>query len=129
MEKLFSMSSELIKKNINIILIQIDEAHSTAWPLSINAILNIEQPEPQKTFEDRINRANYFVDKYHPPYNVYIDGWDNQFAELFRAWPDKYHLIDQNMMILAKSDYGTEGEKEAVIVEDCTILLQNLINN
>lgn len=128
MAKLFAMSSDLIKHNIHIILIQIDEAHSTAWPLSIDTILKVDQPEPQKTFEDRLSRANYFVNNYQPPYDIYIDGWDNQFAEIFRAWPDKYHLIDQNMMIIAKSEYGMEGEKEAVILEDCTILLEKIMN-
>ncbi|ARF11261.1 hypothetical protein Klosneuvirus_1_118 [Klosneuvirus KNV1] len=117
------MSDELDNKNIQVILIQIDEAHTTAWPQAIDVILNVEQPEPQKTFNDRVNRAGYFVEKYHPPYNVYIDSWDNQFAELFRAWPDKYHLIDKNKTILAKSKYNKEG----IILEDCTVLLQKLI--
>lgn len=128
MAKLFAMSDDLIKNNIKVILIQIDEAHSTAWPLSINAILNVEQPKPQQTFEDRIERANHFIQNYQPPYDVLIDGWDNQFAELFRAWPDKYHLVDKNMMVIAKSEYGIEGAKEAVILEDCTVVLQKLID-
>jgi len=123
MAKLFAMSDELDNKNIQVILIQIDEAHTTAWPQAIDVILNVEQPEPQKTFNDRVNRAGYFVEKYHPPYNVYIDSWDNHFAELFRAWPDKYHLIDKNKTILAKSKYNKEG----IILEDCTVLLQKLI--
>jgi len=123
MAKLFAMSDELVKKNINVVLIQIDEAHTTAWPQAIDVILNVEQPEPQKTFQDRINRANFFVENYQPPYDVYIDGWDNQFAELFRAWPDKYHLIDKNKTILAKSKYNKEG----IILEDCTVFLQKLI--
>jgi len=123
MVKLFAMSDELAKKNINVILIQIDEAHTTAWPQAIDVILNVEQPEPHKTFEDRINRAKYFVEKYQPPYNVYIDGWDNKYAELFRAWPDKYYLIDRNKIILAKSKYTKDG----LIIEECIFLLQKLI--
>ena len=64
MEKLFSMSEILKKNNINIILIQIDEAHSTAWPMAIDTLLQVNNVEPQKTFQDRIDRAKYFIEKY-----------------------------------------------------------------
>lgn len=122
------MAEIIFKNNLNVVLIQVDEAHSTAWPLAIDSVLNVEQPEPQKTYQDRINRANYFVTQYNPPFDVYIDGWDNTFAELFRAWPDKYHLIDSNMKIIAKSEYAKSGENEAKVLEDYTVLLQKLIN-
>lgn len=127
MDKLFSMSKLLYRNNINVILIQIDEAHSTAWPMAIDTLLNVDKVEPQKTFEDRINRANYFVEKYNPPYPVYIDNWSNEFANLFMAWPDKYHFINKDLVILAKSEYFSEGKKEAVIMEDYTVLLEKYI--
>ena len=99
--------------------------------MSINNLLNVEEPEPQKTFDDRVARANYFVDTYHPPYEIYIDGWSNDFAELFRAWPDKYHCINKNLEVVAKSEYHMSDmgdNKEAVIVEDYTIVLDKLMN-
>ena len=123
------MAEMLHNNNINVILVQIDEAHSTAWPMSINNILNVDQPAPQKTFSDRVNRANYFVDNYNPPYRVVIDTWTNEFAELFRAWPDKYHCVDKDLIVIAKADYHSDEEKEATIMEDCTLVLVNLIQN
>jgi len=127
MAKLFSMAEVVHNNNINVILVQIDEAHSTAWPMSINDTLKIDQPEPQKTFDDRVNRANYFIDNYHPPYPVYIDTWNNDFAEMFRAWPDKYHCIDNDLKVIAKADYYTDDDKEATIIEECTVVLEKLI--
>ena len=128
MEKLFSMAEILKKNNINIILIQIDEAHSTAWPMAIDTLLQVDKVEPQKTFQDRIDRAKYFIEKYNPPYKVYIDTWSNDFANLFRAWPDKYHCINKDLQVIAKSEYHSEGDKEAVIIEDCTIFLEKLLS-
>ena len=126
MEKLFSMVNEATKNNINILLIQIDEAHSSAWPMAIDSLLNVDKVEPHKTFEDRVLRANYFVEKYAPPYPVYIDAMTNEFADLFRAWPDKYHCINKDFKVIAKADYHSEGDKEAVIMEDCTVVLERL---
>ena len=87
MAKLFSMAEILYKNNITVILVQIDEAHSEAWPMAINMLLNVEQPKPHQTFSDRVERANYFVENYDCLYKVYIDNWDNDFAETFRSWP------------------------------------------
>ena len=113
---------------MNVILIQIDEAHSNAWPLSINELLDVEQPKPQRTYDDRISRANEFVMKYEPPYPVFIDGWSNDFAELFRAWPDKYHCVNKDLIVVAKSEYHSGDDKEATVMEDCTVVLEELIN-
>ena len=67
--------------------------------MSIDVLLNVEKAEVQKTFEDRVKRANHFVNNYKPPYPVYIDAWNNDFAELFKAWPDKYHCINNNLKL------------------------------
>lgn len=128
MAKLFSMENELQKNNISIILIQVDEAHSNEWPLAIESVLGVTQPESQKTFNDRVIRAQYFVDNYKPPYTIMIDTWTNEFAEMFRAWPDKYHIINNNFEIIAKSEYHSDKHKDALIVEDCIIALEKLMN-
>ncbi len=120
------MCEEIKNNNLSVILVQIDEAHSSAWPMALE-----NQPEPQKTFNERVERANYFINEYKPPYPVYIDGWNNEFGELFRAWPDQFHCIDRNFKVIAKSEYGmynTENEKEAMIIEDYTDTLRKLID-
>jgi len=110
---------------IKFILVYIDEAQSTAWPIGLE-----NTPEPQKSFDERVERANTFVnfDKPEEPFIIKIDGWDNVFAETFHAWPDKYYLIDKNYRVLAKSEYGTENDNDALIKVDCTELICQLLN-
>lgn len=109
---------------IKFILVQIDEAHSTAWPIGL-----ANTPEPQKSFEERVNRANAFInsDKPDEPFVIKIDGWNNIFAETFHAWPDIYYLIDKKYKVLARSEYGTEDDNDALIKVDCTKLICELI--
>lgn len=122
------MAGDVFKHKLNVILIQIDEAHSDDWPVYIDSVLGVDQPKPHKTFEDRVARAKHFVEKYNPPYPLYIDSWSNDFAELFRAWPDKYHCIDREFKIIAKAEYNSDQKKEATVVEDYTDLLLKLMD-
>lgn len=118
MQKLKGIEETAKKKSIKIILVQIEEAHSSAWKLPINALFGEKDVESQKNMKERIQRANYFADKYQLSYEIYIDSWENEFSNLFRAWPDKYHLIDENLCVIKKSEYGTEGINDARIKED-----------
>ncbi len=114
------MAENLHKNNMNVILIQIDEAHSSAWPMALD-----KQVDPQSCYEDRLQRAIKFKNEYNCPFPIYVDGWDNIFAETFRAWPDKYHCVNSSFTLLAKSEYGTYSE--ALIDEDYTVLLSNFL--
>ena len=111
----------MLNKGIKFILIQIDEAHSTKWPIGL-----INTPEPQKDFAERVERANLFVTKNKPPkpIEVYIDGWDNLFGDKFQAWPDKYYCIDSNYKIIHKATYGSKSD--ALIDMECTELINLL---
>ena len=117
------MSKDLAKHNLAVILIQIDEAHSSAWPIALE-----DQPEPHASIENRMQRAKLFVSKYGNTYPVYVDLWNNVFAETFRAWPDKYHCVDNNLQVIGKATYGTEGKMEAIVEKDYTVLLKELMN-
>ena len=116
------MKDKLEKHNLKVILIQVDEAHSDAWPVALE-----NQPPPQQSLKDRVDRAQYFIENYNPPYPVYIDNWNNEFAELFRAWPDKFYCVDRNLKVIAKSEYGTVGDKEALVVKDYIEVLEDLM--
>lgn len=109
--------------NIIFILIQIDEAHSSAWPIGLE-----NQPEPQANFDERVERANKFVIDNQCPFPVYIDTWNNDFAETYHAWPDKYYCIDIDNIVTAKAEYGTIGKENALIKVDCVELILQLIN-
>lgn len=98
-----------------------DEAHSTLWPVGL------KNQSPHSSLQDRIDRANYFVSEYKSPYTVFIDNWINEFANLFRAWPDKFHMIDHNLKVIEKSEYGMS--EDALINKDYLDLLLDKINN
>lgn len=123
-EYLFKLAPRLQELKIGVILIQIQEAHSTLWKIGLDYC-----PEPQKTYEERVKRANEFVKKYDCPYPVYIDGWDDNFEQNYRAWPDKYYYVDvKTCKVLQKSEYDKEGEKDGLIKDDYASLLGRLCN-
>lgn len=115
------MYDKLVQNNIKVILIQIDEAHSSAWPAGLE-----NQVEPQIDLNDRISRAKQFIENDQPPYPVYIDDWNNEYAEIYRAWPDKYYMVDNEYTILNKSTYGISGDMNAKIELDCVDLMTEL---
>lgn len=104
---------------IFMVLIQIDEAHSSAWPIGLK-----DQPEPQKDMNERVQRANDFVLVESPPFPVYVDKWTNDYAETYHSWPDKYYCYDSTMTIVAMSEYG--GKYDATINVDCVELIEQL---
>ena len=118
------MAKDLEKNNIKIILIQTWEAHTKEeWTIG-----HPNEPEKQqKTLQDRIERCKEFIEKYGTTYPVFIDKWDNEFELKFRAWPDKYHFIDNQMKLVQKAEYGTEGDMDAMVLEDYTILLKRMM--
>jgi len=110
----------MVEKKIYFILIQIDEAHSTAWNIGLpNPI------EPQQNIEDRLERANKFA--ITSPFSVYVDTWTNEFAETYHIWPDQYYFFNKEMTILQKAEYGSEGESNAKIIVDCLDLIISLL--
>jgi hypothetical protein len=106
---------------INFILIQIDEAHSTAWPIGLK-----NSPNPQKSLDERVERALQFIKEDAPPFEVLVDTWENDFANKYKTWPDKYYCLDKNLKIIGKSQYGANAE--ALINKDCCALIEELMN-
>lgn len=112
--------------NIIFILVQIDEAHSSAWPVGLE-----NQPDPQESIEERIEKANTFATTeltVNDSIYVYVDTWQNDFAETYHAWPDKYYCVDATNTVLVKSEYGNKGQNNAKIKIDCIDVLLNLMN-
>lgn len=106
------------ENNIQLILVQIDEAHSNKWKIGL-----YDHPENQKNMNDRINRANEF-NKLYPFFNVYIDDWNNNFQNIFQSWPDQFYLINNDFIVINKSFY-----KDAIIVEDYSDIIDKLLDN
>lgn len=104
--------------NIGLILVQIEEAHTIKWPLGFS-----DHPSNHHTFEDRVERANEFVNQFPEFENVYIDGWTNDFEQTYQAWPDRFVLIDKNLIILEKSEYSSN----AVIINDYANIISSMI--
>jgi hypothetical protein len=109
-------------KGIFFILVQIEEAHTPAWPTG-----TIKLGVPQTGITDRISRAAAFAAAELPSahFAVLVDLWTNVFANRFRAWPDKYYLIDAvTRVVKEKSTYGTHAD--ALIDKDCVDVLYSL---
>ena len=119
--KLVNLLPKLKENNISLMLVQINEAHTKKWPLGMN-----DHPDEQKTFEDRINRANEFITLY-PSFSeyIYIDNWNNDFENTFKAWPDKYYFINDKYEVLNMSEY----DLNAVVINDYTDLLNEFISS
>ncbi len=117
-----ALSKLLEEQGILFILVYINEAHSSAWPVGLP-----DQVDPHTCFEDRLTRAQQFYEEENPeyPFVVLVDGWENEFDDKFRTWPDKYYFIDDQYTVLAKSEYG--AVKDAVINKDCLVLLKELL--
>ena len=115
------MADRLARNNIQVILIQIQEAHSSAWPVGLE-----NQPEPQKSFEERVSRAQSFVEEEKSPYPVYIDSWSDEFEKTFRAWPDKFYSVNKDLVVVAKAEYGKHAD--ALIDMDYTEYLDSIMD-
>lgn len=121
-KKLFALADKIKKENIGIILIQINEAHSEKWPIGLEY-----HPTIQKDFAERVERANDFVRNSGVPYPVFVDDWENSYENRYQAWPDKYYFVNvETKKVLKKSEYGSEGENDGVIVEDYADLLEKI---
>jgi hypothetical protein len=59
------------------------------------------------------------------PFKVLIDTWENDYANKYKTWPDKYYCLDKDLKIVAKSEYGKK--KDALINVECYELIQQLI--
>ncbi len=117
-DKLFNVTfiEKLKKYKLKVLLIQIDEAHSQAWPIGLQNV-----PLPHRCFQDRLDRVNNFVED-HPyvlndPFILRVDPWTNDFANRFRGWPDEYYLIDSSYKVLAKSEYTSILREEDGVVD------------
>lgn len=120
---MFALAPAMRKHRINFILIQIDEAHSSAWPLGL-----LNQVDPQKNIEERIERAQTFQKIDQPPFDVYVDTWENTFANTYKAWPDMYYCVDNSTLeIIGRSEYNSING-DAVIDKDCTVLIKEMMS-
>jgi hypothetical protein len=113
----------MIEKDIFFILVQIEEAHTAEWPQGL-----IELGVPHADIEDRLGRANTFAARElagcEASFTVAVDPWNNAFANRYRAWPDKYYVLDAARKVIAKSTYG--ATKDALLDVDCVDLIRAL---
>jgi len=80
---------EQFKDRVNIITIYIKEAHTRdEWPLGNNFCW--KRPT---NLEERLHIANKFHDDYNYTIPIVVDDMDNDFADHFMAWPERYYAI------------------------------------
>ena len=109
------------KTKIFMILVQIDEAHTDKWPIGL------EHPFAQKDMSDRLERAQSFVAENMidaKAFRVVVDNWSDDFAEIFRSWPDKYYCLNKDLVIEHMSEYGKYADAKVDL--DCLDLIKKL---
>jgi hypothetical protein len=109
-------------KDIFFLLIQIEEAHTPAWPTG-----TIILGTPHADFADRCASATAFSITEVPtdsPFQVLVDPWHKSFANRYHAWPDQYVLLDSKRTIVQKSTYN--AHREATLDVDCVDLILSL---
>lgn len=100
---------------INIICIYILEAHFVnkdengqiieGWP--IGSQYNYPQ---HKTLNDRISMANKFIQQYDWPIPTFIDTMDNDFNNIYSAWPDRAYLVFEGKLLYV-SKINNDGSR------------------
>jgi hypothetical protein len=108
---------------VGFVLVYIDEAHSTRWPVALP-----DTPAPQADMADRLARARAFGRAHVSgldAFELYADSWDPaaSFGEAFRAWPDAYYCLSPDLEVVARSEYTRE---DALLDEDCTAVIARL---
>jgi hypothetical protein len=108
--------------SIGFVLIYIDEAHSTLWPVGLP-----DTPFPQRNQQDRLDRARAFAAAHsasQEAFQIVSDCEHDTFAETFRAWPDKYLCMNSDLNVIAMSSYGAYAD--ALVDQDCLDLLESM---
>lgn len=115
---------EAAEGRVRVVLVQIQEAHTTRWPLGMT-----DHPEPQATIEERMERARAFRSRVPSCFRLLVDPWEDPFERRFRAWPDRYVMLapaDEtgNRVVEALSTYSMD----AVVETDYARILTELLD-
>lgn len=121
-EELFSLAQAMKDAGIALILVQIEEAHTNAWPIGKEY-----QPDNHKSMEERTEHANTFVQMYNPPFPVLVDNFDdNLYEETFHSWPDKYYYFDRNFNVIEHSTYHQDPDRDGMVKIDVVDLIKQI---
>jgi len=97
------------KGQVDFLGVYISEAHATdEWPLGVKYC--VEQP---KTMDTRLSIANEFVTNHKFLLPMLVDTMDNQFDSLFAAWPERFYIVQDNVLALVgepTTEFGFDRE-------------------
>ena len=115
---------EAAEGRVRVVLVQIQEAHTTRWPLGMT-----DHPEPHATIEERMERARAFRSRLPSCFRLLVDPWGDPFEQRFRAWPDRYVMLapadeSGNRIVEAQSTYSMD----AVVETDYARILTELLD-
>lgn len=95
--------------------IYLAEAHAEDhWPIGSTIKVNAHQ-----TINDRLQAAQYLIDELHWPIPVYCDNMQDEFLELFAAWPLRFYIVHDYTL-----KYIAEPEGASFSVSDLSCALQ-----
>lgn len=94
MNELFSLAEKCESLGICVVLILIEEAHaSNTWPIGFS-----DRPT-HANFEDRLQRAREFREKFNPPFPIVVDKFNNQLETTYHSWPDRFVLAINDIIV------------------------------
>jgi hypothetical protein len=114
------MAPQLGKRGIGVIMVYVNEAHSSAWPMGM-----VPEPAPHGSMDDRLEHVH--AERMSGcPFPIYTDTWDNTYDNMHHVWPDGFILVGAEFKILMRSTY-THVRGNAVIDVDCIDVLAELL--
>jgi len=150
----------MAERGISFVLVHVDEAHSNAWPIlgrpsldprnarafvesdpyfaaaasTSSASTSSASTSSASTSSASTSSASTSSASTSPAFSVLVDSWANTFGNAFRAWPDKYYLLERGededgratYRVAAFSEYGSR--RDAVIDTECTDLIRSLLH-
>ena len=87
-------------------VIYIDEAHAVdVWPIGESAgTIN----KKHLTLDDRKKCAKQFVDRLDYQIPIYLDNMDNEFTNLFKVWPFRALIFNNNKLVYSSQPHHSE---------------------
>ena len=99
------------KKDANIFIVYIKEAHpEDGWKSRGNALAGIKVNQP-KTYEERVKVAGSCMKDLKMTIPCLVDDMKNTAQKAYAGWPDRLYVIDKEGKVSFKGDRGPRGFK------------------
>lgn len=116
------MHDAIRRAGIAVYLVQIQEAHSTAWPAGLDPV------EPHRDLDARVARAAEAAKE--SPFPILVDTMEDVFEKTMHAWPDRYIVVDpetHGITHYTSYHHTSDAQYDARPVVDFLTMLDSLL--